>query len=249
MTIPTLPPPVPETLAYSSIRPPRDKRPGVLTALAIVSIVIGGFSVLNGVGGVVSAVMLYAMSGMTFPPPGVVPPPPTPAPTTSTTVVTGSSVAVNVVATSPGPGAVTSFRFGSPSVGVMVMTVADGVVRVGLAGLLIAAGILVLRDHRLGHSLHLWWAWMRLPVALAGGFVTWQTSVSMMNNFAAPAGAPIGAIQGAMVFGTVMQVVLACAYPVAVLIVLRSSTVRRYYAELAARVSTGRGMPEALAAG
>src|SRR5207249_4938957 len=63
--------------------PQAGKRPGILTAVGVLSIVIGCLSGLQGLGGIASGAMMLVMSSMTFPM-GVPPPAPAPAPAPTT---------------------------------------------------------------------------------------------------------------------------------------------------------------------
>src|SRR5437773_2135082 len=84
------PPPIPAVpLGYAP--PPREGRPGILTALGIVSLIVACLSCLASLGGIASAIVFLAMSGMSFP----VPTPPTPR------VYTGGAVTENGLTVNP----------------------------------------------------------------------------------------------------------------------------------------------------
>lgn len=238
------PPPLPvQQLDYSA---PRASRPGILTAVAVLSIVIGALSLLMACSGGISAVM-FQMMPMVAPPAPVpmTPPPTTPAPTpapvpaaptsppaaTSASTTTTSAV-ISTTVVSPGvalPG------FGNPqNVAVMAFGIADAVIRLLLAVLLIVAGVFVLRDHRLGRRLHLIWAWIKIPVSLLGAVVYWQTMSTFFASM--PAGTAPGVtpqyMSSMMLITGLVQAGVACAYPLGVLIVMKTRTVRDFYASL-----------------
>ena len=118
----------------------------------------------------------------------------------------------------------------------VVLGLVDAFLRVALAVLLIVAGVFVLRDHRLGRRLHLLWAWLRIPLALVSGVVSWQMMQAMFRSMAAAPGTPFPpqSMTWVAVMSGGMQVVLAWIYPIAVLIVLRTRTARTYHATLTA---------------
>ena len=180
-----------QALDYSP--PPSSRRPGILTALAIVSIVIGALSVLTGCWSAASTVILASVSasgleGMREP----------------------ATIALNTV---------------------------DAFLRVGLAALLITAGVFVLRDHRLGRTLHMTWAGAKIPAALFGGFAYWHMMSRMLAGpLATPGGPPPNVF---LLAGPAIQVGIACLYPIAVLIVLRTRGVRNYYAAAFGASQTG----------
>jgi hypothetical protein len=111
----------------------------------------------------------------------------------------------------------------------IVPSLVDGVLRLVLALLLIAAGILVLREHPLGRKLHLIWAWVKIPAALLSTAASWHMTSRMFAAMPATPGVPPGSIMVGMLIGTAFYLVFACAYPIAVLIVMRTRTVRNYY--------------------
>ena len=102
--------------------------------------------------------------------------------------------------------------------------VALSVVSLGLAVLLLVAGILVLSRSTKGRRLHLIYAWLKIPVAVAASLLLGTIMSHLGSAFATTAaGSSLGA--GWMV-GTM---VLGCLYPVALLIALNTRTVRDYY--------------------
>lgn len=195
-----------QTLDY---RPPTSPRPGILTAVGIVSIVIGTLSALTGCWGAASAGMFLFM-------PRAVPVAPAPAPAPA---AGGGGAAFSAVSFTPVTDPWT-----------MIPSLADGVLRLGLALLLIAAGVLVLREHPLGRKLHLIWAWVKIPAALLSAAASWHMTSRMFASMPATSGVPAKSIMMGMLVGIGFQLFLAWAYPIAVLIVMRTRTVRNYYA-------------------
>src|SRR5690349_11692170 len=81
--MPPDPPPLPipvATLAYAP--PPQNRRPGIMTAVGVTSIVLASLSLLMSVGGVFSNFAMLAMSRMPMP---AMTPPVAPTPTKSST--------------------------------------------------------------------------------------------------------------------------------------------------------------------
>jgi hypothetical protein len=119
--------------------------------------------------------------------------------------------------------------------GAMLITQAAGV---ALAIYLLVIGILVLRDVRAGWKLHWWYVALKIPlviVSLAASWYVWQGFRTSINTFLAanpPPGAarpppvPLGGIMGGWL---TFFAALALAYPIALIFVLNSRTVRDYY--------------------
>jgi hypothetical protein len=98
-----------------------------------------------------------------------------------------------------------------------------------LAVLLLVAGLLVFRRSPASRRLHRIYAWVKIPVALAGAVgIGWMYG-SLVGAFTAMPGQ--GQPAATMVFWmyTIGAAVLGCAYPVGLLFALRSSQVRAYY--------------------
>jgi len=215
---PTFAPPLPvQALDYS---PPRPSRPGILTAVGVISLVIGALSALFGCSSAFTSVMFQYM-------PQVTPAVPTTAPAAPTTTTAGG---VTFTTTTVAGRAAIGSR--PRDVSTLVLGLTDAILRLALAVLLIVAGILVLRDHRLGRKLHVIWAWVKIPVALLGAIVYWRTMSGMFTSMPATPGSPVNAqfMDTMMLVGGLFQAALACAYPVGVLIVMKTRTVRDYYA-------------------
>ena len=100
-----------------------------------------------------------------------------------------------------------------------------------LAVYLIIVGVITLRQSLLGRRLHLIYAWLKIPLAIAGGAAAaWMfTSLTQSAAAANPQAMPAPGI--AAVWGTaaVIGVLVACIYPVALLIALSGKTARDYY--------------------
>jgi hypothetical protein len=109
---------------------------------------------------------------------------------------------------------------------------------IALSIYLLVIGILVLRDVRAGWKLHWWYIALKIPlviVSIVASWYVWQGFRSSMNAFIAanpPPGAPgppsIPLGGGMLIF----LAVLALAYPVALIFVLSSRTVRAYYGSI-----------------
>ena len=189
-----------QPLNYSP--PPRSNRPGILTAVGVISLVIGALSVLIACSSAVTLIMMQAMQR---------------------------------AAPAAGPGAATApatVMFAMPMTPASVIAGGiDAVLRLVLALLLVAAGILVLRDHRLGRRLHLIWAWIKIPAALLAAMVSWQQMSGMFASMPMTPGSPVTPqyMDTMMLVGVLVQAAFACAYPVGILIVMKTRTVRDYY--------------------
>jgi hypothetical protein len=103
--------------------------------------------------------------------------------------------------------------------------------------LLLIAGIMTLRGAKGGRRAHLWWAWLKLPIAILGAIgVGWMFAVFAEVGAAknAAPGAPIGPpAADSVVAGVVMAVIQGClsvAYIAAVIIAMNLRHVRAWYA-------------------
>ncbi|HET6248222.1 MAG TPA: hypothetical protein VFE47_11035 [Tepidisphaeraceae bacterium] len=110
---------------------------------------------------------------------------------------------------------------------------AESLLSVGLAVLLLIAAILVMRNSPTGRRLHLIYAILKIPLAIAGAFALG----SLLSQFYGSIGAAmpgaggttlqaVGAAAGAIISG------LGLIYPIALLIALNTPGVRAFYASV-----------------
>lgn len=118
------------------------------------------------------------------------------------------------------------------SVALFITTAA---VSIFLAVLLLVAGILTLGRSPGGRRLHLVYACLKIPAALAGGFAIAHVMYELSSGPSA-GGQPSGtAARGAAsVLMAVAPTLLACIYPVVLLAVLNTKSVRDYFRSIAA---------------
>jgi hypothetical protein len=123
-----------------------------------------------------------------------------------------------------------------------LLTLIETVIGLILAIYLLITGIVTLRQRPSARRLHLIWAMLKIPLAVVGA-VGWYLfiydltqSLSSMTPMtpAAQTTATASSTAGAMVFAIIIGVI-GCAYPIALLIVMNTRTVREYF-----RVSTAR---------
>ena len=136
------PPPPLAPLSYEH-HPQHQLRPGTMTALAIVSIVIAGFSALFSAVGILSSGVMMVMSRVAIP----MPPLPTTVPATATTAP--ATAAATVIATAPAM--MSPFQFSLPTAHPQRARRGGELSR---SGILLAAGIQILRNRRSGRKLH-----------------------------------------------------------------------------------------------
>ena len=132
--------------------------------------------------------------------------------------------------TSPAAFAATSMSISPWAVAAFIAT---AVVSAGLAVLLLVAGILMLRHTPIARRLHLIYAWLKIPAAVAGGVSFAYVMYEMMNGFGAAAGTPARIGWGTAAWAGI-PAALSCIYPVALLIALNTRSVREYYHSVAA---------------
>jgi len=234
-------------------------RPRILTAIGVISIVIACVSGLSSLGGAFGAGMYYTMSKMPAatmaPPPAPVParaptpaaPPTTVGATTAPGVQTmqvtayawsagGGGTAGVVATTGPATATTAPAVVGSPfgninPVAIMLSGVAE-LLSLGLAILLLVAGVQTLRNAPSAARLHRWYAMMKIPLVIGATAAAVWLSSSMMKSMMAsmPAGVPASAYTWRfMAASAVVPALFALGYPVALLIALRSRPVREYY--------------------
>src|SRR5262249_25672486 len=140
---PPLPPPYPQqVLSYSYAQ--GVGRPGIITAVGVVSIVMAILSFFGGLGSAFSAVWMQIFPSFM------------------------RTMAVATTMPTTGPAAVrppNPFANATIDYPTLILGLIDAVGRLGLAILLLIAGIMVLRDSRSGRRLHLLWAYIRIPLA------------------------------------------------------------------------------------
>jgi hypothetical protein len=200
-------------IEYETPLPPR---PGVLSAVGIVSIVIATLGTVLGCSGIASMIAFGVVAAVR--PPRTIP---TTAPTTSVVVpmrASTSSAGVTTFSYS----ATSSSRINRTAFAMFYGTA--GVCNLGLAIFLSICGILVLRGSPLGRKLHLTYAVMKIPVALAEA----ASYMWMMSNIFTVL--PNSGSMSMFVFiSAAVQCAFGCAYPIALLIVMNRPAVKEYY--------------------
>ena len=119
-----------------------------------------------------------------------------------------------------------------PAVALMVGEAAEFV----LSGVLLTAGILAVRGSRKARPWHRGWAWARIAAGLLVSAVYgwWMWSLFAGVSAIDPTGPPANVMGWFAAASAVFYLLLAWAYPVAVLIVLRTRRVREFYADQSA---------------
>ncbi len=119
-------------------------------------------------------------------------------------------------------------RFKIPQAAILLAGI-EAALSVLLAVLLLVAGILVFRRSPLSLRLHRIYAWVKIPLAVAGGIgIGWMYS-SFLGAFTPRAAQGQSAASAVFWIYGVGAAVLSAAYPVGLLIALRSRQVRAYY--------------------
>jgi hypothetical protein len=136
---------------------------------------------------------------------------------------------------SGGPGGGVAFSgFPTPRVNgsAMAVTLFASTVALGLAVYLIVCGSLVLRESRRGRKLHLIYAALKIPIAIAAGVGVWWVTKDFMNaGRDNPGLSAIDTMAGAIAVTHIMLAALGLVYPLALLIALQSRTVKDYYSD------------------
>jgi len=226
-------------------------RPGTVTAMGVISIVVACLTGLGSLMGMFSAlgyIMMSRMPASTF-----TATPPTPVPTTTrptgtpgvtlkTQTVTVSSWGIASGPVTPagttlpattGP-AFTANPFAGISPIAAMLSMLTAVLSVGIAIYLLIAGIQVLRDSPGGAKLHRWYVMLKIPLVMFATAVALWLSSSMMSGMMAsmPPGtaAPNSGFEwGFMLAGALVPASIGLAWPIALIFLLRSRSVRAYY--------------------
>lgn len=136
----------------------------------------------------------------------------------SQTTVTNGAVTTNSTSTFAPQTA-----FTGPGRGIIALGLASLLLSLGLAALLLIAGIQTVRGVPSGRVLHLCWAWPKLAAAaLAAVANYWFWSASYFAFGAVGTNGVVLGVTGAMF-------AISIAWPVAVLLILRSRSMRAYY--------------------
>ena len=203
----------PAPLAYSQAQ--GSGRPGILTAVGIVSIVMSLLSLLFAVGAALQAVFLQLV------------------PSFVKTVAVATTMPTTGPAAGPTTNPFSNMQFDFASI---LLSLIDAGGRLVLSIVLFIAAIMVLKDARSGRKLHLVWAYLRIPLAIFGAFAYYrlmeQTMASMANM---PGGPPAGSrtsMDFSELIGIGYDLARSLAYPVAVIIVMNNKRVKDFYATL-----------------
>jgi hypothetical protein len=120
------------------------------------------------------------------------------------------------------------------------LSMIEAILSMALAVYLLIIGILTLRDSRSGAKLHWGYVALKIPLAilaivanswLATSLIAGMNAAAASTTGITPAGAPTaGAGMGAVaIFWVVLLAAAAIAYPLALVPVLLTKTVRKYY--------------------
>ena len=101
-------------------------------------------------------------------------------------------------------------------------------VNLGLAIFLLISGIFMLRQSPIAPKMHWIYVWMKIPMVLLTAAV--GMSVSMQFFGSLPGGRSASQLPWVVMFTTAMPAVIAIAYPIALIFLLRSKPVREYFA-------------------
>lgn len=98
---------------------------------------------------------------------------------------------------------------------------------------LLVAAILLLLRKRAGRTMHVMYAWLRIPIVILGSIASYNMTLLLYAAMPAFSTAPymLGLVAGQTIF----WLVIGCVYPVALLIVMRTRTVRDFYTHLTAK--------------
>jgi len=190
-------------------QPPQARlRPGMITAVAVLSIVISALSILANAGDILAGALMLVFSN-------VIAPIPATAPTTSS------------AATMPSPASL--FAIGKTS---LLLKAAGGLLSLVAAGVLLAAGIQMIRNRRNGIRLHWIFIAIKLPVTVLVAVATYLFTATMFRNVPVNTAAGPNAMALMMIAQVSAGLIVSLAYPITLVFLLRSQTAKNYLALL-----------------
>jgi hypothetical protein len=220
-------------LEYVSAYGYRQARPGIVTAVAILSIIVGSISGLSSIGGIFSGVAYLVMSSGFFPSPAMTV---TATSTSSTTTIrTSSGSTVTVRSSAPttmpvfGPG---TFRVDP---GASILTIVEASLSIVAAILLIVGGVKLLHDSPGAWRLHRIYIVAKIPLVFVAGFAQWWVYTGLMSNMSTafgPGSPPPPGGKLFMALPAAMSALIAMVYPVALIIVMCTRSVKDYIAAM-----------------
>jgi hypothetical protein len=122
---------------------------------------------------------------------------------------------------------------GSPfkvNAGAAAMAMSDAIGGLFLAILLLIAGIMTLRQSPRARKVHLIYALLKIPLVIVGVIGWWLLMHDMMASLSNSVGAAAMSGMKPMTGVITAFAVVACIYPIALLIVLNTRSVKEYYA-------------------
>jgi hypothetical protein len=125
----------------------------------------------------------------------------------------------------------TAMAFSTASVssnrGVAIFYGATALISLGLAIFLLIAGILMLRNSRRSRRMHLIYAWLKIPTVIVAGSAYLWMAQGMFSSMPTS----VGGTQAMLALGIweLVQAAIACAYPIALLIILNRKTTKDYF--------------------
>lgn len=201
------PEPLPPVIPYAqAIRP----KPGIVVAVAVMSIVFGAFACLANLCGIVQPISMLVLRSVRMPP----------AP--------GGAGA--------GPGALYAGMSLTPAILASAFSLVDLV----LAVYLLTAGILLVRNRASSRRHHLRYAVIKCPVAffscLAAGWMQYELQSAVFANMAAAPGSPAMLPSAFPLWiaatSTIFWLAISLAYPIALLVILNRPPVKAFFATL-----------------
>lgn len=213
------PPPVPPmALSYNQA----GSRPGLVTAIGVVSIVLAAWFVLMSLLMALHLTMMGFMGAMPMATPIIPTTLPTTMPTTSTTVIVTTNVPMTMTRVDLRPES-------STVIWLSVTTFANFVLSI----FLLWAGIATLRRRRRGLTLHRFWAIAKIiliPLLTYAEFLYMGGMMSsMMNTMPTAPPAPTQMFEAMSALGMAFNAVFALIYPITLLFLLRIRSIREYF--------------------
>jgi hypothetical protein len=228
-----------QPLEYAADRPPR---PGILTAVGVMSIVLGSLSILFSLAGVGQGVIYIILSRVTVPAMAIPQPLPTAAAAPTTLPAGSSNASFSAVYAQNGgtPSNVNSaipfpFHIGA---GPSILMIVEGSLSFCAAILLIVAGSLMLRNSPKSDRLHRIYVYLKVPLVMAAAVATYWMYSAMMSGIGSMSQYNAGASHSFTfattfaLFEAIIMAAFALAYPVALLIVLTRKSSQAYFLQV-----------------
>lgn len=209
-----------------------NRRPTAITVIGILSIILGSFGILANLVTGLEGGASYVMKRMSATLPTARPPTTMAAPATVPTPAAGAGPSTHPLYTYHAYAHSTTtavyFPFAFIDSNAAIVVAIESCLSLGLAIFLLLAGIMALRSSPAAGLMHLFYAIVKIPLAIVGGIALTRLSASMIRMMVTPPARPFPPRSG-VDFSGFFVCTAGMIYPIALLILLGTGSIRKYY--------------------